>query len=280
MAGVIPGLHPATIAAQPDLRAYLDVASAADFTMADFNMADALALEDAEGTDAVVEAFRSRDVQAGGWGAGVRIFVDDAVFDEGLRNLPRAAALASALGARAAAVVVPNRSEQTPERALVHFAARIARLADVLAPHKVDVSLEFIGARVWPELPHGLPDDVGGMLELADRAGRTNIGVLFDTYHFHCGSSRLADIGAAAGRINLVHLNDAPAGTPSDLDDSVRRLPGDGVMDLGAVIDALEAAGYSGSGGVEVFSDELLALPGLDAARRVAAATRGVLGLP
>jgi sugar phosphate isomerase/epimerase len=280
MAGVIPALHPATIAPQPNLRAYLDVTSAAGFTLADFNMADALALEDAEGLDAVVEAFGSRGVQAGGWGSGVRIFADDAAFDGGLRNLPRAAALASALGARAAAVVVPNRSEQAPERALVHFAGRIAQLADALAPHEVEVSLEFIGARVWPELPHRLPDDIGGMLELDDRAGRSNVGVLFDTYHFHCGSSRLADIGAAAGRINLVHLNDAPPGDPSNLDDSVRRLPGDGVMDLGAVIEALEAAGYSGSGGVEVFSDELLALPALDAARRVAAATRAVLGLP
>ena len=149
---------------------------------------------------------------------------------------------------------------------------RIGDVADTAAGEGVALSLEFIGPNIWPEQLYELFSGIRGTLDLIDRIGRVNVGILFDTYHFHCGDSELADIAAAGRAINHVHLNDAPPGDPSTFDDSVRRLPGDGVMDIAAISNALDAAGYRGPGGVEIFNDEMRALPIAEGAARVAAA--------
>ena len=190
------------------------------------------------------------------------------------------AALGAALGARVAAVVVPNRTDMPRDEMLDLLAMRIGDVADTAAGEGVALSLEFIGPNLWPEQPYELFSGIRGTLDLIERIGRVNVGILFDTYHFHCGDSQLADIAAAGRAVNHVHLNDAPPGDAGTFDDSVRRLPGDGVMDLSAIADALEAAGYRGPAGVEIFNDDLRALPIAEGAARVAAACRRVFGRP
>lgn len=278
MAGLIPALHPSTIAPTASLTEYLDAARAAGFRAADFTMTAALDLAATAGVDAVVAAFASRGLTAGGWGAGVRLTGPESDFAAALAKVPRMAEIAAASHTSAALLVAPNRTELAPADAWRQFADRTRRVADIVAERGLAVGLEFIGPNLWPTLPHPLFDDLRGALELADRAGRANVGVLFDTYHFHCGSSRIEDIRAAAGRITHVHLNDAPPGDPRTFDDSVRRLPGDGVMDLARIIREIEAAGYRGPAGVEIFNQELKALPAAAGAARVAAACHKVFG--
>ena len=280
MPSLIPALHPATVAQAPDLIAYLDAAASAGFRAADFSMPHARALETAAGRDAVIEAFRSRGLQAGAWGAGAQVIGPHADFDASLHEVADNAALGAALGARVAAVVVPNRTDMPRDEMLDLLAMRIGDVADTAAGEGVALSLEFIGPNLWPEQPYELFSGIRGTLDLIERIGRVNVGILFDTYHFHCGDSQLADIAAAGRAINHVHLNDAPPGDASTFDDSVRRLPGDGVMDLPAIINALEAAGYQGPVGVEIFNDDLRALPIAEGAARVAAACHRVFGQP
>ena len=280
MSSLSPALHPGTVAQVPDLVAYLDAASSAGFQAADFSMPNARALESEAGRDAVIEAFRSRSLRPGAWGAGAQITDSHAEFDASLDEVADNAALGAALGARVAAVVVPNRTAMPADEALDLFAMRIGDVADTAAGEGVALSLEFIGPNIWPEQPYELFSGIRGTLDLIERIGRVNVGILLDTYHFHCGDSELADIAAAGRAINHVHLNDAPPGDASTLDDSVRRLPGDGVIDLPAIAHALEAAGYRGPGGVEVFNDELRALPIAEGAARAAAACRRVFGQP
>ena len=119
-----------------------------------------------------------------------------------------------------------------------------------------------------------------GTLDLIDRIGRVNVGILFDTYHFHCGDSEFADIAVAGRAINHVHLNDAPPGDPARLTDSVRRLPGDGVMDLAAITETLEAAGYRGPAASRSSTTKCARYPISQGAARVAAACRRVFGHP
>ena len=280
MSSLIPALHPATVAQADDLATYLDAAAAAGFQAADFSMPSARELEAAAGRDAVIEAFRSRGLQAGAWGAGAQVIGAHADFDASLSEVADNAALGAALGARVAAVVVPNRIDMPRDEMLDLLAMRIGDVADTAAGEGVALSLEFIGPNLWPEQPYELFSGIRGTLDLIERIGRVNVGILFDTYHFHCGDSQLADIAAAGRAINHVHLNDAPPGDAGTFDDSVRRLPGDGVMDLSAIIDALEAAGYRGPAGVEIFNDDLRALPIAEGAARVAAACRRVFGRP
>lgn len=280
MSSLIPALHPATVAQADDLTTYLDAAASAGFLAADFSMPHARALETSAARDAVVEAFQSRGLRPGAWGAGAQVIGPHAQFDISLDDVARNAALGAALGARVAAVVVPNRTDLPADEALDLLAMRIGDVADTAAGEGVALSLEFIGPNIWPEQPYELFSGIRGTLDLIERIGRVNVGILFDTYHFHCGDSELADIADAGRAINHVHLNDAPPGNPATFDDSVRRLPGDGVMDLGGIADALENAGYRGPGGVEIFNDDMRALPIDAGAARVAAACRRVFGQP
>ena len=280
MSSLIPGLHPATVAQVDDLVTYLDAAAAAGFQAADFSMPHARALETNSGRDAVIEAFESRGLQPGAWGAGAQVIGSYADFDASLGEVTKNADLGAALGARVAAVVVPNRVDMPRDEMLDLLAMRIGDVADTAAGEGVALSLEFIGPNIWPEQPYELFSGIQGTLDLIERIGRVNVGILFDTYHFHCGDSELADIAAAGRAINHVHLNDAPPGDPATFDDSVRRLPGDGVMDLSAILAALQAAGYEGPGGVEIFNDDLRALPVSEGAARVAAACRRAFGQP
>ena len=191
MSALIPALHPATVAQVNDLNAYLDAAAAAGFTAADFSMPNARTLEADSGRDAVIEAFESRGLQPGAWGSGAQVIGPHAEFDASLDTVAANASLGAALGARVTAVVVPNRTDMPRDEALDLFAMRIGDVADTAAGEGVALSLEFIGPNIWPEQPYELFSGIRGTLDLIDRIGRVNVGILFDTYHFHCGDSEL-----------------------------------------------------------------------------------------
>ncbi len=98
---------------------------------------------------------------------------------------------------------------------------------------------------------------------------------MFDTWHLWDAAGLLEQIGANVDRIAGVHVGDRREATRSEFD---RVLPGDGVIPLGPILRALEAAGYEGWHDVEIFSDNglfgkafpdsLWALPAAEAAQR------------
>ena len=280
MSSLVPALHPASIIQLNDLESYLDATASAGFQAADFNMLQARELASASGMDTVMSAFTSRGIQAGGWGAGVQVLMSQSDFDAALSDAETSAELGAALNAKSCSVLIPNRTDLPREEAMDLFTVRLGCIADTLAGHGVSVSLEFIGPNLWPDRPHEFISGIRGTLDLIDRVDRVNVGILFDTYHYYCGDNRLQDILTAGSTINHVHLNDAPEGNVGDLDDSMRRLPGEGILDLTEIAAALDAAGYEGPGGVEIFSDDLRRLPAHEGAAKVAAACRRVFGSP
>ena len=104
--------------------------------------------------------------------------------------------------------------------------------------------------------------------------------MLLDAYHWYLSGGTAGEIAAIpAGTPLFVHINDAPPGDVATLDDSMRLLPGEGVIDLDAFLGAIAARGYDGPVSLELFSERLRALPPEEAARRayettVAAITR------
>jgi sugar phosphate isomerase/epimerase len=77
-----------------------------------------------------------------------------------------------------------------------------------------------------------------------------------------------------------IQLDDAPAAPEPDLPTASlheRRLPGEGELPLGGLLEALRAAGAVAPIGVEVFSDELHALGPVPAGRRAGEAVRRLL---
>jgi len=176
-------------------------------------------------------------------------------------------AIAGALGARSinAALADPAGAE------LDAIAEAFASLCDRAAAHGLLVTLEFLP---WTRIR-----DAATASAIAERAGRANGGVMLDAWHHARSAAPLASIPAA--RVLGIQLSDAPAAPEPNLVDETlhrRRVPGEGDTDLAGLLRHLAAGGCSSPIGVEVFSDALAARPVREVARRVAEATRALLG--
>jgi len=142
-------------------------------------------------------------------------------------------------------------------------AAELAVACDIARPFGVSLALEFIKG---PRLP-GTPLSAQ---ELAVKSGRANAGVLFDTFHFYAGFSKLEDLGGLDGkRVLLVHVNDAPGALPREaLTDKDRVFLGEGGFPLPAIFQGLRRAGYAGYYSIELFNDDVWAQDPFAVARR------------
>lgn len=117
---------------------------------------------------------------------------------------------------------------------------RFAAIGEVLAKHDMRLGLEFLGPLVFrtrttpgstaPPVPFvwTLPET----LKLcADSA--PNVGVTLDAWHWYHSGGTVADVAAApAARIVHVHVSDARTMPPEEVQDNMRLLPGEGVIDL------------------------------------------------
>jgi len=95
------------------------------------------------------------------------------------------------------------------------------------------------------------------------------LGVLFDPAHYYTTPTKFEHLTAETVRwITHVHLDDM-RDKPGDLSNcnSDRVLPGEGVLDLPALIARLEQHNYAGLFSIEMFNADLWRLPAAEAAR-------------
>jgi sugar phosphate isomerase/epimerase len=93
---------------------------------------------------------------------------------------------------------------------------------------------------------------LGDAAALADEAD-SRVGLVFDTWHL-CDTPALEDeIERFGSRFVAVHVNDRRGTTRSWCD---RVLPGDGVIGLARILDAVERTGWAGCYDLELFSDD------------------------
>lgn len=91
-----------------------------------------------------------------------------------------------------------------------------------------------------------LLNTVEDVLEMIDRNGLENTGVLFDTFHANIEEASFEEsLSNCSGKLFHVHVAD-----------SNRRAPGDGHLDFARVVDVLDSNGYSA-----FLSAEILPLP-------------------
>lgn len=178
-------------------------------------------------------------------------------------------ALADSIGGRLINCAHPFPGEVDLDAAAEAFAG----VCDRAAQHGLDAGIEFLP---WTGIP-----DAETAAEIARRAGRTNGGILFDTWHHFRGSNDDEALGRIEGKlIKAVQLNNAPrqpAGNPMVESMHARCLPDEGDIDVARLIQILDRIGSRAPLGVEVFSDELASLPPAEAARRCAEATRRIV---
>ena len=211
-----------------------------------------------------------------GWSAGLRSSRAD--FESALARTAEEMTFVRDYGCKGGTLVLPFRRESnTPDPDDGDTLDRIQQIADLAAARGLNIVLEFVGLHI-PDAPRATYRDLPSTLALIERVGRPNVGVLVDTYHWYLSGGAVDDITAIPDQMPVfLHINDAPPGNVAALDDSMRLLPGEGVIDLAAFLGAFAARGYAGPVSVEIFSERLRALPPEETARLAYAATAAAI---
>ena len=175
--------------------------------------------------------------------------------------------LAEAVGSPALLVVDGFGADASDEALAEAFASVCDRAAD----RGLRVKLEFTP---WSSVP-----DARTAQRIVAMAGRSNGGLLIDSWHHFRGANDLEQIAALPGDAVLgVQLNDAsaaPTGEPLPQEAMhARRLPGEGDIDLAGLLRTLDAIGSRAPLGVEVFSDGFVGWTPAEVGERTAAAAR------
>lgn len=134
-------------------------------------------------------------------------------------------------------------------------------MAKVLRNSNIRLGLEFVGPRTsrarfrFPFICSQL-----GMTELAEAIDTGNVGILLDSWHWYTSHGTVQELLQLSNKnVIHIHVNDAPAGIPTDQQvDNRRRLPvTTSVIDLRGFINALVKIGYDGPVECEPFDQQL-----------------------
>ncbi len=178
--------------------------------------------------------------------------------------------MAEALGARSVNAVDVLGGTWDLDGAAEAFAGLCTRAAE----HGLLVHLEWLA---WSKIP-----DLAAALRIVQAADQPNGGLTIDVWHLVRTGAGVDDLrGVPGSTILAVQLSDGPLEAEADLLEATlhhRKLPGEGQFDLPGMVSALRATGTEAPMGVEVFSDDLHALPVEVGARAASQATLRVLG--
>jgi sugar phosphate isomerase/epimerase len=187
---------------------------------------------------------------------------DDAAFAAQLPKLEEDATFCAGIGChRFQFVLRPTTGGPSKDERWQQVTARLGAISKVVGRHGMRVGLEFLGPLVFrtrvggrrggnPSAPPPKPVPFVWTLpetvKLATDSG-PNIGVTLDAWHWYHSGGTVADVAAApVERIVHVHVSDARTMPPEEVEDNMRLLPGEGVIDLVGFFKALQQIGYAG----------------------------------
>ena len=140
--------------------------------------------------------------------------------------------------------------------------------------HNLIVGLEF--------MPYTPPvDSLKAAWGIVQAAAEPNAGLVIDVWHWARTATSAEELRLVPPeRITSVELSDALATPMAELSEEsrhYRRVPGEGAVDLSLFLRILTQHGVQAPLSVEIMSDELDAMPAVQAAQKAASATRSVL---
>ena len=209
-----------------------------------------------------VETMKAKSIRYSSSGLPVLFHRDQEQFQKGLARLPKYANLARKLGVdRMVTWIIPGHNELTYLKNFDKHKKRLREVAKVLRDTNIRLGLEFVGPKTsrlrfrFPFICTQL-----GMTELVKAIDTGNVGLLIDSWHWYTSHGTVEELLQLSNKdIIHVHVNDAPAGIPTDQQIDVRRkLPvTTAVIDLKGFINALAKIGYDGPVECEPFDQEL-----------------------
>jgi sugar phosphate isomerase/epimerase len=232
-----------------------------------------------DGAEATKDLLAGKAVRPAVAGCPVNFREDDAKFQETLKQLPEAAAFLAAIDCPRMVTWVMSSYSEPKDVVWKRLTARFRAIAKILADHGVRFGLEYLGPlHHRTSSPHVFAHTLNEFLVLAQECG-DNVGILFDTWHWHHAGDSLADIEKAGKhRIVHVHLADAPDLPPEEIRDNERLFPGEGVIPLKDVFAALKKIGYSDGVSPEVLGRGIRDMELGEAARMAYAGASKVMG--
>jgi sugar phosphate isomerase/epimerase len=172
---------------------------------------------------------------------------DEAVFQDGLKQLDDNAKFAAAIGLNRFMAVMSPASPVPKEERYKFVKDRVTAIATVLDRSKITLALEFLGPMYFrsnEKNPHTFIYTLPETAALAAECG-PNVGVVLDAWHWHHSGGTTAQIVAAGkARIVHIHVSDAKPAPPEEVRDNQRHMPGEGVIDLVGFFQALKKIGY------------------------------------
>lgn len=178
---------------------------------------------------------------------------------------------ADAMGAESVSVLGPFSGEPAEPAAVVEA---LGAFADVAAEHGLRLHIEVIPTSHIPDIEAGW--------ELTEAVGRSNVGLVLDTFHLgrsNCDPAYLDRIPLE--KVFHVQLCDAPVEPRFEdyFEEAVteRDFPGEGELHVDTFVSHLTRGGVQPEMGPEVFSAELRSLSPADAGRLCGARTRTFL---
>ncbi len=232
----------------------------------------------------IVEDLKSNNLRWGASGLPVQFREGEEQFKKDLALLPERAKILHEAGVdRVDTWILPGHETLTYRKNFEQHRARLAEAAKILKDQNIRLGLEFVGPRTFRNR-YRFPfiSTSPEMLELCDAIGTGNMGLLLDAWHWHTSHGTREELNQLNNEnIVEVHVNDAPAGVPTDeLVDNRRALPtATGVIDLKSFMNTLFEIGYDGPVTIEPFDDELRKLDNEAALKKTSEAMKQLFGL-
>lgn len=173
----------------------------------------------------------------------------DEEFGRNIAELQPQAEIMDAVGCRVCWTFVRSGGDLPYQENYQRHIGRLKEIYGVLDANNISLALEFIGSKTSVlKKPYPFIRTAEELLKLCEDVG-DHCGLLFDFWHWYSGSAdrEVFDHIEGAGRIYLVHLNDAAPGNMDELPDKPRRLVGtSGIIDTAFLISKLKEYGYEG----------------------------------
>jgi len=217
--------------------------------------------------DNLTDEMRQSNLQWGAPALPVNIRTDsEEEYRSGLKDLPQSAELLALVGAtRLRAFITPRHDKLTYRMLFRRYVQRIREVAAVLDLSGLRLGLEYVATRhLRTSGRYTFIFTLNEILELISESGKSNVGVVLDSFHWHNARETESDILQLKGSdVISCDLEDAPPGIPIDeLTDSPRALPSTtGVIDLKTFMGALLKIGYDGPVQVEPMLVEFRTMP-------------------
>ena len=251
-------LNPGAIGVKLNQLELLDAASKYGFEAIVAFPKELAKMDKAERAD-FLKKMKSKNISWGSAGLPLDFRKSKAVFETGLKELPRLSKALEQVGAtRMNTWIMPTNDSLTYRENFRQHAERLAQVAKVIANYGINLGLEYVGPKTLMSRDrYSFIRSMKETKELIAEIKAPNVKIQLDSFHWYCAEESVEDIlSLDKSDIVTVDLNDATQGrTAAEQIDGQRQLPGDsGVIDLKSFLEALIQIGYDGPIRAEPFN--------------------------